>query len=175
MLLQICFQTLHVLGIHSSLEQSLVTRYQKDMRDLRVWLVFWKKKRNRASGIEENYDLGHRHDAQRLCYEGITCQREMVHAGDAVQQQCRGLCPEPFLWLPLAFEKGPDTVSRLGFLAVLLRLYLCGDFCRNKAFVPGSLVVCLYLKTAPCRGVADCSSFLACCLATWEPLVSSSR
>lgn len=125
MLLQICFQTLHVLGIHSSLEQSLVTRYQKDMRNLRVWLVFWKKKRNRASGIEENYDLGHRHDAQRLCYEGITCQREMVHAGDAVQQQCRGLCPEPFLWLPLAFEKGPDTVSRLGFLAVLLRLYLC--------------------------------------------------
>lgn len=107
--------------------------------------------------------------------EGITCQREMVHAPDAVELQCRVLCLEPFFWLPLAFEKGPDTVSALGFLAILLKLYLCQVFCRSKAFVAGSLVVCLYLKTPRCRAAADCLSFLACCLATWEPLVSSSR
>lgn len=36
MLLQIYFQLLNVLGIHFSVEQSPITRYQKDMGNLRV-------------------------------------------------------------------------------------------------------------------------------------------
>lgn len=47
MLLQIYFQLLNVLGIHSSVEQSPITRYQKDMGNLRMG------EKKKKKGIEQ--------------------------------------------------------------------------------------------------------------------------
>lgn len=76
--------------------------------------------------------------------------------------------PGAFLLAPLAFAKGLDGASVMGFLAFLLRLCFCQVFLRSKAFVPGLLVACLDLKTLSGLLLPDSGSL-------WERLGSSCR
>lgn len=63
----------------------------------------------------------------------------------AVEQECK-VCAGSLSFGSLWLLRTAQTPSLPQFLAVLLKHYLCQVFHRSKAFVPGLLVVCLYLK-----------------------------